>query len=323
MPVILSQHFLQEDRVYLDVEGALYHYPKVYFSRVVPYDRFIYYRPLGRSRPRSDSRHYFGHGVLGTPYDDPVRADHRYVDIVQYEPFPKPVAINDGHGIYYETGTQHAPNFQSAVRAITDIAYHRILAAAGVAVTGVSLLPSTERLIAMPSPAERMRWPKDVLRTAARIPEGAGYVPRDGVAIDVYESAALQERARADHQRVLQTISAEVTRRGGSWWYNNNIDLYATLGPERMLVEAKSLTDAREAVNRMRYGMGQLFDYRVRYRAEVADAQPVLAFGAPPERETAWIGDVLHENGVALVIADQRGLHPMNGLAEALPLFAV
>lgn len=266
MPVVLSQHFLQEDRVYLDAEGALYHYPKVYFSRVLPYDRFIYYRPLGRSRPRSDSRHYFGHGVLGTPYGDPVRPDHRFVDVVQYEPFPRPVPIEDGLGAYYESGVPQSPNFQSAVRTISEIAYHRI-------------------------------------------PEGAGYVPREGVAIDIYESAALQERARTDHQRVLQMISAEVTRRGGAWLYNN-IDLYATLGSQRMLVEAKSLTDAREAVNRMRYGMGQLFDYRVRYRAEVDDAQPVSAFGAPPDRETAWIGEILHENGVALVIADQSALRP-------------
>jgi len=117
-------------------------------------------------------------------------------------------------------------------------------------------------------------------------------------------------------------MEAEVTRRGGTWWYNNNIDFYATFGSERMLVEAKSLNDARDAVNRMRYGMGQLFDYRVRYRAETLDAKPVLAFGAPPAEETAWIADVLGENGVAFVVADGRGLHAMNAQAEQLPIFA-
>ena len=256
------------------------------------------------------------------PYNDPARADHRFVDVVQYESFPNPVPIADALATYYETGTQSGPNFQSAVRTISEIAYHRIPAAAGVAVTGVSQLPSTDRLIAMPPSAERMRWPKDALRTADHIPEGACYTPRDGVPIDVYESAALQERARADHQHVLQVISGEVTRRGGIWWYNNNIDLYATLGSRRMLIEAKSLTDAREAVNRMRYGMGQLFDYRVRYRAEVLDAQPVLVFGSPPAEGAASIGEVLAENGVAFVIADKGGIHPMNVRAMTLPIFA-
>ncbi|TAM75239.1 hypothetical protein EPN44_09280 [bacterium] len=322
MPVILSQHFLPGDRVYLDVEGSLYHYPRQYFSRILPYDRFIYYRPLGRSRQRADSRRYFGHGTLGVPYPDPYRDDHRYVGIVQYEAFPIPVPLRDLQGLYYETGTEHVPMSQSAVRTISEIAYHRILAAAGVAVTGVSLLPNTERLIAMPAPSERGRWPKDVLRTAQHIPEGAGYVPHEGQTVDIYESAALQERARADHQRVLQMIEAEVMRRGGSWFYNNNIDLYATLGADRMLVEAKSLTDAREAVDRMRYGMGQLFDYRVRYRAEVLDAQPVLAFGSPPAEGAGWIGEVLAENGVAFVVADKHGIRPVNEPAAALPIFA-
>ena len=322
MPVVLMQHFSPGDRVYLDVETSLYHYPRQYFSRVLPYDQFVYYRPLGKSRRRGDSQHYFGHGTLGMPYTDLDRDDHRFVDILQYQAFPNLVPLRDAHGNYYETGTPQVPMSQSAVRTISEIAYHRILAAAGVAVTGVSLLPSTERLIAMPPPVERMRWPKDVLRTADRIPEGAGYVPQASRGVDIYESAALQERARADHQRVLRMMEAEVTRRGGTWWYNNNIDFYATLGSERMLVEAKSLNDARDAVNRMRYGMGQLFDYRVRYRAETLDAKPVLAFGAPPAEETAWIADVLGENGVAFVVADGRGLHAMNAQAEQLPIFA-
>ena len=38
--------------------------------------------------------------------------------------------------------------------------------------------------------------------------------PKAGKAPDVYESAALQERARADHQRVLRIIHAEAVSRG-------------------------------------------------------------------------------------------------------------
>ena len=50
MPVILTQHFSPSDRVYEDAEFSLYHFPRIYFSRVRPYDRFIYYRPLGKRK---------------------------------------------------------------------------------------------------------------------------------------------------------------------------------------------------------------------------------------------------------------------------------
>ena len=104
MPVVLSQHFSAADRVYLDVEGSLYHYPRVYHARLSkPYNRFVYYRPLGGSARRPDSRHYFGHGVLGVPYADTHRADHYFVDVIQYQPFPKLVPLTDAQGTYYET----------------------------------------------------------------------------------------------------------------------------------------------------------------------------------------------------------------------------
>ncbi len=64
MPVILTQHFSPGDRVYEDAEYSLYHYPKIYFSRVRPFDRFIYYQPpTPKACARADSKHYFGHGV--------------------------------------------------------------------------------------------------------------------------------------------------------------------------------------------------------------------------------------------------------------------
>ena len=53
MPVILSQHFSPADRIYADAEGSLYHYPRQYFTRIKPYDTFVYYRPLGESAHRT------------------------------------------------------------------------------------------------------------------------------------------------------------------------------------------------------------------------------------------------------------------------------
>jgi hypothetical protein len=71
----------------------------------------------------------------------------------------------------------------------------------------------------------------------------------------------------------------------------------------------------------MRYGMGQLFDYGVRYRAEIGRAQP-FAFGAMPSREVAWISTILQETGVAFIARQREALLPMNDAAKALPLFS-
>lgn len=68
----------------------------------------------------------------------------------------------------------------------------------------------------------------------------------------------------------------------------------------------------------MRYGMGQLFDYRVRNEAEVAGAEPVLAFGTPPERRDAWIANILEGNGIALVSLIGGSLRALNPRAERL-----
>ena len=149
---------------------------------------------------------------------------------------------------------------------------------------------------------------------------GTGYRPT-GKPIDVYESAALQERARGDHQDTLRLIKTMVEARNGRCSFNNNVDLLASFASQRLLVEAKSLNANAAAVDRMRYGMGQLFDYSVRYRAEIGRAQPVLAFGALPSSDVAWIATILQENGVAFVARQRESLLPMNDAARELPIF--
>jgi hypothetical protein len=319
MPVILTQHYSASDRVYEDAEFSLYHYPRVYFSRVEAYDRFIYYRPLGKSVRRPDSLHYFGHGILGRPYEDWQRSDHRYVDLIKAEPFRRLVPLRDLRNTFYETETEVGPQFQAAVRRLSEVAYHRILAAADVVSSSLERLQSTEAVSALLLPSA-VSAPKDAFRTIVDIPPGAGYVPHDTI-VDVYESAALQERARADHQRVLSVISELVHATGGTCSYNNNVDLLAHHGELRTLIEAKSLNDLRDAVDRMRYGIGQLADYSFRYRAELQGAQSVLAFGRPPDRQTEWIADVLQANAVAFVALDGARVVPLNEPARTLPFF--
>ena len=319
MPVILTQHYAPEDRIYEDVEYSLYHYPRQYFGRVKPYDRFIYYRPLGRAAPRVDSKTYFGHGVLGQWTPDSKRTDHRFVSLIQTEPFPRLVQLYDSKGAFYESESTSTPPFQSAVREITETAYWKILAAADINAAGISLLPSTERVAQHPYSGTVFRL--DDLREIANIPGGAGYKPHGDNRVNVYESAALQERARGDHQDVLRLVQQQVLQRGGITWYNNNIDLYARIGEARMLIEAKSLVDATAAIDRMRYGIGQLADYEYRYRAQLFGPQKVLAFGSPPDAQTSWVGDLLEDQRIAFVANAGGSLIPLNDSARALPLF--
>lgn len=322
MPVILSQHFLATDREYEDVEYGLYHYPRQYFGRVKPYDSFIYYRPLGESQRRDDSLHYFGYGVLGQPFADPMRPDHRFVQIIKGAAFGRLVPLKDSSGLYFETETQRPPVTVSAVREISDITYYRILAAANVSATALERAESTEELLPPGVSAAAFDPPTDKLREITEIPSGAGYVPRGDSRVDVYEAAALQERARADHQAVLQMLARMIQERGGRTWYNNNIDLLGEVSSVKLLIEAKSLNSEGDAVHRMRYGIGQLLDYRYRYKAEVGAARSVLAFGRSPAPVDGWIASVLQENGVAFVTRNRERVVPLNDLAEALPIFS-
>ena len=320
MPIVLTQRSIADDPSpkYRDVEGVIYHYPRVYFKRVLPDDHFVYYRPIKGSSAR-DAGTYFGFGLLGVPYPDPNDAALRFVDIKGFQRFARPVPVRGS--TWVETGSETAPQFQASVRELSTYDYHRLLIAGGVTLGELRALPVVEDLLdGIASPL--LAAPIDTFRTAPTIPDGTGYVWQGAALPNLAESAALQERARADHQRVLKVIAAEVGRRGGSWFYNNNVDLYARVGEQRILVEAKSLTDPARAVDRMRYGMGQLFDYRVRYKAQIADAVPVLAFGTAPARNDAWIANILEANGVALVGLMEGNLRPLNARAEGLPILS-
>lgn len=258
--------------------------------------------------------------MLGQWWDDPVRSDHRYVALRQAEPFPRPVPMYAPSGEYHETEGRSAPQFQSAVREISETAYWKILAAANIKAQQLHAIPDTE-LVAAQGYAALAAMPKDSLREITAIPPGAGYKPHGDTRPNVYESAALQERARDDHQTILRLVQQRVFERGGVTWYNNNIDLYARVGEERMLIEAKSVVDLRAAVDRMRYGIGQLADYDFRYRDELREPRKVLAFGSRPDAQSSWISAVLQDQRIAFIANGDGRLIPMNECAESLPLF--
>jgi hypothetical protein len=66
-----------------------------YFGRITPFAAFVHYRPGGGSVRRADERSYFGHGV---PYADDNDDRLRFVDVIQYEPFPEIVRLSDPLG---------------------------------------------------------------------------------------------------------------------------------------------------------------------------------------------------------------------------------
>jgi hypothetical protein len=319
MPVVLSQRTWHDDPKYLDREGVIYHYPRQYRSRINNFDRFIYYRPATGATQQERST-YIGHGVLGVSIEDWARKDHYFADIAWYEPFRQPVPLRRDEA-FVETESTTAPQFQSAARPIRETAYYRILMLGGVS-AGREFGPAvtTESVLSTGYSPLLAEAPRDTFREALTIPEGTGYVPSGRALPSVYEAAALQERARKDHNATLELIRRLAERRGGRCWYNNNIDLFVRCGDQKLLVEAKSLNDARQSVDRMRYGVGQLFDYRVRYKADVGGAEPVLAFGAPPDRATGWITTILQENGVAFIARDGEHIVALNERAVGLAI---
>ena len=211
--LVLSQHRQRPggENKYLDVEGGLYHYPRQYFSLIEGYEAFLYYRPQRGALP-SERSTYVGYGRLLDVFPDPDRLDHRYVRVEDYRQFARPVPFEEhiGAGDLYETGFLRRNEFQGrSVRRISGLDYMRILAAGAIAGDPFSAFRSVddeapfslqmlERLPRLP--------PIQPLVAIDTIPEGAGYIPT-GTLVDLRESAALQERARADHQAVLKVSS--------------------------------------------------------------------------------------------------------------------
>ena len=317
------QRTWKEDRTYLDVEGVIYNYPRPYFELLDGFEHFVYYRPSSGAVKKERSA-YIGYGTLGRPYPDPANPSRRFVDVTQYKPI-HPVSFADAGGVFFESGFNSRNAFQGrSIRPISEVDFVRILVAAGVYGNPFDALADTESVIAEPySPLVGVRPPVQPLRQIDEIPPGTGYRPSGNV-IDVREAAALQERAREDHQDTLRALQVLVHARGGTTYLNNNIDLLADIRNEKLLIEAKSVGAESVVVDRMRYGIGQLADYSVRYRSDVGDAQRVLAFGRIPAPASRWISTILQESGIAFVALDRPSerVVPLNERAQNLPLFA-
>lgn len=320
--LVLMQRQWNDKPTYLDVPGVIYHYPERYFPYINGFERFLYYRPQ-RGAIAAEASTYVGFGTLSQPFPDPDDSTHRYVGVSQYQAFTQPVPFADLGGTFYESTFSSRTAFTGrSVRRIAPTDFFRILAAAGLVGDPYTTLESTERVVlGVPPLSPIIQPPRQPFRDMPFVPKGTGYRP-SGSVVDVYESAALQERARADHQRVLRVIHERVISRGGTTLFNNNVDMFAVFPGERLLIEAKSLNAQHVAVDRMRYGIGQLADYSVRYRADLGESQRVLAFGSLPAPEASWIATILEQNDVAFIgLSENERLLALNPRAEKLALF--
>src|SRR5579872_3622967 len=211
MPVVLNQRTWHDDPKYLDREGVIYHFPRQYRSRINDFDRFIYYRPAEGAAP-GEASSYVGHGVLGPSTEDWARSGHWFIDIAWYEPFKTPVPLRQ-NAMFVETEGLTSPQFQSSARPINETAYYRILMLGGIS-AGREFKPlvTTASVLDTGYFSLLAHAPKDEFREAVVIPEGTGYVPSGRALPSVYESAALQERARKDHNATLELIRRAAER---------------------------------------------------------------------------------------------------------------
>ena len=321
-PLVLTQHSSEARDLnrYLDREGVIYHFPSQYLGVLrrsineLGDRRFVYHRPR-RGALGDDAGRYFGYGTLGDPYPDVQNAGRYFVNIYNYERM-LPVPLRRANGVYYETGTSSVPNLRGRSIRYLEVRPFLAILEAGQAYSATFDPPTDAHDFGVFAPGP---IPRDAFRPMDRVPAGTGYVPRGADLPDRFETAALHERARMDHQETLQLILEAVQSGGGAGLYNNNVDLFVHLGEVRFLIEAKSLTRAEVAVDRMRYGLGQLMDYAVRYHAELLGAAPVLAFGAPPTRDASWIATILNESNVAFVARTGGEIRGLNDLGKALP----
>ena len=119
-----------------DVTGERYQFPNQYRSKVRTGRPFIYYRGVRRADGRRGVAEYFGSGVIGEVYPDPInlletpKARRKWVcDVEDYRPFPEPVPARES-----STYLEDIPmNFWSvAVRELPESVYNTIMSRAGI-----------------------------------------------------------------------------------------------------------------------------------------------------------------------------------------------
>src|SRR4051794_35500308 len=125
MPVVLfTTDKPRSGHVYDDRTGVAYEYPSPLYDKYISTgDRFVYVRPRAG---------YSGTGVIGdiTASGNP---GHRVCDILDYQPFDRPVGLKAPNGEYYELDPRYWTDnvyWGQGVRPLSGQRLEAILAAA-------------------------------------------------------------------------------------------------------------------------------------------------------------------------------------------------
>jgi len=135
MPIVLTTNeVILSGHSWKDREGEQYHFPNQYRNRIIPGERFVYYRGVHRADGQRGEMEYFGVGEIGEVWLDPdtegLNAQKRnwYCSIENYVPFSNLVLAKKDDATI-ET-VSHNNHWRTAVRSITEDQHQDILAKA-------------------------------------------------------------------------------------------------------------------------------------------------------------------------------------------------
>lgn len=133
MPLIFAENEASESDIrYTDKTGVQYQFPRMYRTKVLSGERFIYYRGRKKASGSRQPQVYFGTGIVGDVRDDVDHPNRMLAEILDYTPFPMPLFFKNTLEEYYEVGGSRRGYFQQGVRRVTDREYEAILKDAAV-----------------------------------------------------------------------------------------------------------------------------------------------------------------------------------------------
>ena len=139
-PIILVENEVTAGGIYdhwQDATGERYQYPNQYKNKIIEGRRFIYYKGSRRADGTKQTPEYFGHGVIGEIFIDPMtdtlkpKRNWKWMcNIAEYSPFETPVLFKKPTKEYYEKIKKN--QWSVAVREISETTYKEILKAGRV-----------------------------------------------------------------------------------------------------------------------------------------------------------------------------------------------
>lgn len=131
MPLVLAENEATESGIsYDDRTGVSYQYPRAYRRLIQAGERFVYYRGRKKLSGGRAPQVYFGTGVVGSTSEDARDPGRLVCEVLDYQPFTKPIPFKDSGGRYLENGGSRRRYFQRGVRRISDGEFQRVLSLA-------------------------------------------------------------------------------------------------------------------------------------------------------------------------------------------------